>query len=158
VEALAAEFEARLAPVERELRRGIVHDDAHCGNILFNDGRAVGLIDFDGACPGYLLADLAVQLGTWGLERSTRTLAPEKASLLVREYEKRRPLRAEEWELLPDFLAMYLLADAAQGIGDETALGKPSDVAVAEDQPYRAFRNLTAEADWRERMRRSITR
>jgi Ser/Thr protein kinase RdoA (MazF antagonist) len=151
-------FEARLAPRESELRRGIVHHDAHFGNSLFLDGRFAALIDFDDACPGYLMADLAVLLGSWGMDRAADGLLPERAALLVREYERRRPLRPAEREMLPDFLAMYLLGDAAQFIGDSLAAGEPSDKAISEDRQFNRFLCLTSSPDWRERMQRSITR
>ncbi len=102
------------------------------------------------------MADLAVLLGSWGMDRRTGSLAPERGALLMNEYERHRPLRSAERDLLPDFLAMYLLGDAAQFIGDSMALGESSDKAIAEDGQFKRFLRLTSSPSWRDEVRRSL--
>jgi hypothetical protein len=43
----------------------ISHNDIHPGNIIFSDGRAIGLVDFDLAGPGSPIWDLAAAARCW---------------------------------------------------------------------------------------------
>jgi len=151
---LAARLEAAGA-----LPAGVVHHDAHCANVLFRDGRLVALIDFDDACPGPLVADAGVLLGAWAIDPQTDDLVPQRALRLLAAYESQRALRAAERDLLPDFLALYLLGDAVAGLQDtlaEVAPGAATDAAVREEVQYRRFRRCTAGPDWREGLRRAL--
>ena len=142
-------FEARLAPYERDLPRGIVHHDAHCANVLFHDGRLVALIDFDDACPGYLIADLAVMLANWAEDRHSHGLVGNRATQLLRAYEQHRPLTGVERELLPDFLVLFTLSDAAAHVQGQLEQGVPASVAVSECHRYRSFLQHIADPNWR---------
>jgi homoserine kinase type II len=153
---VAAEFGARLAPVERDLPRGVVHHDAHCANVLFRDERLVALIDFDDACPSFLVADVAVLLENWAADARADALRPDHAAHVLRAYERLRPLTAAERDLLPDFLALYVLGDAVTELRDELARGTAGDPAVAACAGYRRFLRRTAGADWRGALRRAF--
>jgi hypothetical protein len=53
-------------PIPARFRTGLVsHNDAHPANLVFRDGRAVGLIDFDWAGPGSAIWDLAAAARYW---------------------------------------------------------------------------------------------
>src|SRR5205823_2834324 len=82
-EAYDAEFAARLKAVELRngaIPRGVVHHDAYGNNLLFDDaGRLVALLDFDDAHETFLLADIAVLLNAWGIERREYRFEPERA-------------------------------------------------------------------------------
>ena len=53
-------------PIPARFRTGLVsHNDAHPANLVFRDGRAVGLIDFDWAGPGSAIWDLAATARYW---------------------------------------------------------------------------------------------
>jgi Phosphotransferase enzyme family len=53
-------------PVPAAFRTGLVsHNDVHPANLVFRDGRAVALIDFDLAGPGSAAWDLAAAARTW---------------------------------------------------------------------------------------------
>jgi Phosphotransferase enzyme family len=53
-------------PVPAAFRAGLVsHNDVHPANLVFRDGRAVALIDFDLAGPGSAAWDLAAAARTW---------------------------------------------------------------------------------------------
>lgn len=136
-------FEARIAPHATrasDLPRGVVHHDAHCANVLFRDDRLVALIDFDDACEGFLLADLAVMIANWAAEWGGRgALDPGKAALVVREYERHRPLTSAERELLPDFVAAFLLADAAAYVRGRLERGADGDTTVNDCNAYRRY-------------------
>jgi hypothetical protein len=53
-------------PIPAPFRTGLVsHNDVHPANLVFRDGRAVGLIDFDLAGPGSATWDLAAAARCW---------------------------------------------------------------------------------------------
>jgi hypothetical protein len=53
-------------PIPAPFRTGLVsHNDAHPANLVFRDGQAVGLIDFDWAGPGSAIWDLAAAARYW---------------------------------------------------------------------------------------------
>ena len=53
-------------PIPARFRTGLVsHNDLHPANLVFRDGRAVGLIDFDWAGPGSAIWDLAASARYW---------------------------------------------------------------------------------------------
>lgn len=158
VEAYAATFAGRLAPHERSLPRGVVHHDAHAGNLLFDDaGRLVALLDFDDAHESYLLADVAVLLDVWGTDPETHRFSPERAARTLRSYDRRRPLQPGELELLPDFLALYRLADATSYVASRVQRGVPADRALADCGQYAKFVQATDTPDWQDRLRTALT-
>ena len=53
-------------PIPSRFRTGLVsHNDVHPANLVFRDGRAVGLIDFDLAGPGSAAWDVAAAARSW---------------------------------------------------------------------------------------------
>lgn len=155
-ERCADEVATRLAPLERDLPRGIVHHDAHCGNVLFRGGRLVALIDFDDACPGYLVADLAQLIGTWAIDSHTHALRPERATHLMRSYQQYRALTTAERDLLPDAVVLFTLGDAAAYVEGRLERGAAGDEAVTDCDAYRTFRQLTAVPGWRDALRAAL--
>ncbi len=158
VEQFAAAFAARLAPHEAMLPRGVVHHDAHVGNLLCDEaGQIVALLDFDDAHETYLLADVAVLVDVWGTDQETRSFSPVRAAGMVRAYAQHRPLGAAEWELLPDFLALYHLADVTSYVSGRVQAGVPGDQALADCNQYAKFLQHTAAPDWRDQLRAALT-
>jgi homoserine kinase type II len=142
-------FAGRLAPYEDALPRGIVHHDAHCNNVLFREGRLVALIDFDDACPGYLVSDLAVMVYNWTGDSRTGGLVEARARQLIRTYERHRRLTAPERELLPDLVLLFTLSDTAADVQSKLEQGVPAKVAIAECRSYPWFRHRAADPRWR---------
>ena len=136
---------SRIAPYAdrpRDLPRGIVHHDAHWANVLFHENRFVALIDFDDACEGFLISDLAAMVANWGVPADgDEALDPDLASLVVREYERHRPLTAVERELLPDFVAAFMVADGATHVRERLERGMDGDAAVNDSSAYRRYQH-----------------
>jgi homoserine kinase type II len=111
------EFTARLA-AGPAIPWGIVHHDPNPGNVLVNDeGKVVALLDFDLAHSSHLLTDVAATIRCWST-RPDCSLNTEWAARQVAAYHARRPLSEREWDLLPDFVLLYYLADAAGYVTD----------------------------------------
>jgi Ser/Thr protein kinase RdoA (MazF antagonist) len=162
VERTERELEMRIAAYEsreRELPRGIVHHDAHHANVLFRDDNLVALIDFDDACDGFLLADLSAMVANWAVTSAGQeALDPDWAAVVVREYERHRPLTDVERDLLPDFVVAFMLADAAAYVRDRLEQGVDGDTAVHECLAYRRFLNHAGDPTRLRELRRTLTR
>ena len=65
-------------PVPERFRRGTIsHNDPNLDNVVFRDGRAVALIDFDLASPGSAAWDLACAARLWVPLRASEDIPPE---------------------------------------------------------------------------------
>ncbi len=142
------QFTERLAAVGGRLPSGIVHHDANPGNALLDEeGRLVALIDFDEAHEGELLTDVASLLRLWATPSSWRGLKSEMTEAVLSAYNRRRPLSQAEWEMLPDFLLFFTLADAAEYVSRSLA-SDPAGSPVQECHAYRRFLELERERKW----------
>ena len=59
----------------------VVHNDVCPENVVFRDGEAVALLDFDFAGPGRAIEDVASTISMWAPLRDPRTLSAGRASL-----------------------------------------------------------------------------
>jgi hypothetical protein len=59
----------------------VIHGDVCPENVVFRNGEAVALLDFDFAGPGRPLSDVARTISMWGPLRDPRTVSAELASL-----------------------------------------------------------------------------
>jgi Ser/Thr protein kinase RdoA (MazF antagonist) len=59
----------------------VVHRDVCPENVVFRDGEAVALLDFDFAGPGRPLDDVASTISMWAPLRDPRTISPDRAAL-----------------------------------------------------------------------------
>jgi hypothetical protein len=81
-------------PPPEEFRGDVVtHNDPNLDNIVFRDGRAVALIDFDLAGPGSRVWDVAAAARLWApvrpgryIDDARRTRVPERLRLFVDSY------------------------------------------------------------------------
>src|SRR5215471_8106223 len=63
-------------PIPSRFRTGLVsHNDVHPANLVFRDGRAVALIDFDLAGPGSAIWDFAAASRSWAPLQDDRDIA-----------------------------------------------------------------------------------
>jgi len=144
------QFAARLASVRGPLPAGIVHHDTNPGNALIGEeGRLVALLDFDEAHEGEFLSDVAALLRLWATPRSWQGLRPEMVEAVLSTYHARRPLSRAEWELLPDFLLFFTLADAAEYVSRALA-SDPARAPVRECRTWQRFLDLERDRKWAE--------
>jgi homoserine kinase type II len=135
VAGLRTEIEQEFAFLEarwpKDLPGGVIHADLFPDNVFFIGDRISGLIDFYFACNDLFAYDLAICLNSWCFEQPN-TINVTKARALLRGYGEKRPLSAEEIELLP-LLARgaalrFLLTRLYDWFHtDENALVKPHD-------------------------------
>ncbi len=142
-------FVERVAPHEADLPGGVVHHDVNPGNILLDDrGELIALLDFDEAHIGPFLIDLASLVHYWGLATPGALFDGARVQRLLAAYHARRPLLAIEWQLLPDFILLFYLADAANYVLRALQLD-PAARPVAECHSYATFQALQRADAWR---------
>lgn len=93
-----------------ELPRQPIHTDFRGANVLYQDGRITGVIDFEEARLDPAMADLAhavCLLGTW--YHDWRPMTAEAQTLLVDSYAARRPLSDEERAWLSPLVGWWML-------------------------------------------------
>ena len=83
-----------------DIPRGVIHADLFRDNVLMEDDRVGGLIDFYFACTGNLLYDVAITVNDWCMG-SEGKLDAERTRAMLRAYHSARPFTAREAEVWP---------------------------------------------------------
>lgn len=91
---------ARWADLPDDLPGGAIHADYFPDNVLFDEGRVSGVIDFYFACTGPWAYDLAIALAAWAFDAEGGLRAEAFAAFLT-GYEAVRPLSPAEQARLP---------------------------------------------------------
>jgi homoserine kinase type II len=86
------------------LPRGAVHADLFRDNVMFEDDRLTGVLDFYFAGIDAFAFDIAVCLNDWCIDLATGRLETDRATALVDAYDAVRPLVSAERRLMPALL------------------------------------------------------
>ncbi|MBI5006828.1 MAG: homoserine kinase [Nitrosomonadales bacterium] len=97
---LESEVELHAKNTLTDIPRGVIHADLFRDNVLMEDERVGGLIDFYFACTGNLLYDVAITVNDWCMGADQK-LDAERARAMLRAYHSARPFTAREAEVWP---------------------------------------------------------
>lgn len=105
---LQSEVDFHAAHTLDALPQGIVHADLFRDNVLFDETRVGGLIDFYFACNDSLLYDVAITVNDWCMGADGK-LDAARARALLDAYHLARPFTVEEAEMWPVALRVAAL-------------------------------------------------
>ncbi|HXD30943.1 MAG TPA: aminotransferase class III-fold pyridoxal phosphate-dependent enzyme [Pyrinomonadaceae bacterium] len=102
-------FGEKHLPILPKLRRSVIHGDANDFNILVNDDRVVGLIDFGDIVHSYTVAELAVAVAYAVLDKPDPIAV---ASSIAAGYNQENPISEDEIEAVWPLVLMRLCMSA----------------------------------------------
>lgn len=138
VDRLGREFDAFRWP--SGVPEGTIHGDLFVDNALFSGRELVGVLDFEMACSGPLIYDLAVALLEWGFPRGD--LDRSCAGALLTGYEAIRPLSESERRALPSMCRYIAVRYAATRFFDFEVRSRPEAERIHKD-----YRHYVAKLD-----------
>lgn len=89
--------------LESKLPKGIIHGDLFGDNIMFKGDKVVAVLDFEAACRGKFIFDLATVVNTFCFE-AANGYSLKKFEMLIGGYEALRTLSLAEWDAFPNEL------------------------------------------------------
>lgn len=93
--------------LDNNLPKGIIHGDLFSDNLKFKGNRLVGVIDFEAACRGKLIYDLATAVNALCFVGDRYKI--DRFEALISGYETLRPLSLPEWDSFPNELRFSAL-------------------------------------------------
>ena len=105
---LESEVELHAKKPLTDLPHGVIHADLFRDNVLMEDDRVGGLVDFYFACTDSLLYDVAITVNDWCMTAEYR-LDKERAQAMLKAYHAARPFSAGEAAAWPQALRVAAL-------------------------------------------------
>ena len=93
--------------LEGKLPKGIIHGDLFADNIKFKGEKVVAVLDFEAACRGKFIFDLATAVNALCFEGGRYSL--KRFEALISGYEALRTLSLAEWDAFPNELRFSAL-------------------------------------------------
>ena len=87
---------------EEKLPKGIIHGDLFPDNVLFRGGKVTGVLDFEAACSGKFIYDLATVVNAMCYHQDHYHI--DRFDALLHGYQSERTLTLAEWDAFPNEL------------------------------------------------------
>jgi homoserine kinase type II len=120
--------------LEQKLPKGIIHGDVRMEHLLFRGDKLVAILEFESACRGKFIFDLATAVNALCADVEGYDL--KRFESLIAGYESVRPLSLAEWDAFPNELRLSALRFTIARLGD--ALLRTDDGGRA-DKDFRGF-------------------
>ena len=102
--------------LDNNLPKGIIHGDLFPDNVKLKGNRLVGIMDFEAACRGKLIYDLATAVNALCFIDDRYRI--DRFEALISGYESLRPLSLPEWDSFPNELRFSALRFTVTRIKD----------------------------------------
>jgi homoserine kinase type II len=120
---------------EDKLPKGIIHGDLFADNLLFRGGKVVGVLDFEAACYGKFIYDLATAVNALCFSEGEYVF--ERFAALLNGYQKVRTLSLPEWDAFPNELRFSALRFTVTRLKDFFL--RPMSNGVRVNKDFREF-------------------
>jgi homoserine kinase type II len=121
--------------LENKLPKGIIHGDLFNDNLLFKGDKLVAVLDFEAACRGKFVFDLATAVNALCVDGEGYDL--KRFEALIAGYESLRPLSLAEWDAFPNELRLSALRFTVTRLCDFFL--RPMDEGARADKDFREF-------------------
>jgi homoserine kinase type II len=121
--------------LENKLPKGIIHGDLFCDNLLFKGEKLVAVLDFEAACRGKFIFDLATAVNALCVDADGYDL--KRFESLITGYESLRPLSLAEWDAFPNELRLSALRFTVTRLRDFFL--RPMEDSARTDKDFREF-------------------
>tara|TARA_B100000989_G_C19515560_1_gene461432 strand:- start:1071 stop:2030 length:960 start_codon:yes stop_codon:yes gene_type:complete len=117
-----------------KLPKGLIHADLFPDNVLFNNGKISGIIDFYFSCYDFLIYDLAILLNAWAFKNNK--LNKQNFFSILKGYETHRKLSCQEKKMLNIFLRGASVRFLMTRVYDKLNVKKNSNVIIKDPNEY----------------------
>jgi homoserine kinase type II len=120
---------------EERLSKGIIHGDLFADNLLFRGGKITGVLDFEAACSGKFIYDVATAVNALCYIDGHYVI--ERFEALLRGYQNVRTLTLAEWDAFPNELRFSALRFTVTRLKDFFL--RPMDDRARVNKDFRDF-------------------
>ncbi len=120
---------------EDKLPKGVIHGDLFADNLLFRGGKLVGVLDFEAACSGKFIYDLATAVNALCYREGGYVF--ERFEALLQGYQQVRTLSLPEWDAFPNELRFSALRFTVTRLKDFFL--RPMDDGMRVNKDFREF-------------------
>jgi homoserine kinase type II len=121
--------------LEGKLPKGVIHGDLFCDNVLFRGEKLVAVLDFEAACRGKFIFDIATAVNAMCFVNAEYSL--DRFRYLLHGYESVRTLSLAEWDAFPNELRYSSLRFTVTRLHDFFLT--PNDGIRRIDKDFREF-------------------
>ena len=94
-----------LENIPEDLPRGVIHADLFRDNVLFEEDRLGGIIDFYYACDDFFIYDIAIVINDWCVDHNG-IIVEKRKKLFIEAYDSVRKINNNEHDALNSYLRL----------------------------------------------------
>jgi homoserine kinase type II len=121
--------------LESKLPKGVIHGDLFCDNVLFRGDRLTAVLDFEAACRGKFIFDIATAVNALCFVDAGYSL--DRFRSVLQGYESVRTLSLAEWDAFPNELRFSSLRFTVTRLHDFFL--HPTNGQTRVDKDFREF-------------------
>lgn len=121
--------------LENNLPKGVIHGDLFADNLLFRRGKLIGVLDFEAACQGKFVYDLATAVNALCYIEGGYVI--ERFEALLGGYQSVRTLPLVEWDAFPNELRFSAFRFTVTRLKD--FFFRPMDDALRVNKDFQEF-------------------
>lgn len=125
-------FSHYILPIQKELRFGIIHSDLNDNNVIVENDKVTGLIDFGDITYSPLIYEVAIAVTYIMLANEANPF--EKASEFIQGYHSKLPLKKEEIEILSILIPSRLSVSVCNSAKKKYE-GEDTDYVLVSEKP-----------------------